>query len=289
MRVRAAFWVAIALPGFMWARDVQAQSTRPSDSAPALLPPVEPIPSPITDRLAVRGTFFDPKVTTDLRLDPHGGAGLGTPFSAEQQLGLNSKPLEGRVEVIFRLEQRSRLLVDFFQLNRSAETTLGEPLVFGDNLFPAGTPIQSSLNWAMFGLTYTYSFIRNNRFELGAGLGLHLIQAQIMASEPATPLRTDETGVGAVPTVAVDGTWRISKRFAATLRGQYFGASISHVKGSFGDYHGDLQFRAFPNLALGLGYSSFNASLENETGSDSLLGQFHLRMSGPEAFVRVSF
>lgn len=258
-------------------------------ATPPLAPPVEKIPSPITDHFALRASFFAPKITTDLRLDPPGGAGLGTPLNAEQQLGLDSKPYQGRFEVYFRLRERNRLRVDFYQVNRSAEKALGETVVLGKNIFLDETPLSSEFDWQMFSFTYTYSFIRNDRVELGAGLGLTLIQARVSAAEPYTPLRTDETGVGAVPTLALDATWRISRRFAATLRGQYFGASVSHVKGQFGDYHGDLQFRALPNVAFGLGYSDFNALLQNEGGSDSLVGRFSLKVAGPEAFARVSF
>jgi hypothetical protein len=305
MWIRAAVWTAMTLAslagsGIAFSQSMGAASSSSgasgaaggaggSGSSGTLVPPVAPIPSPITDYFSFRGSFFDPKATTTLRLDPSHGAGLGTPFNAEQELGLDEKPYQGRVEFYFRLKERSRVRFDYFEVNRSAEKALSEPLVFGNNVFPSGTPFASAFDWKMFTLTYTYSFLRNSRFELGAGVGVTAIQATVMGSEPLTPLRTNETGVGAVPTLAVDGTWRITRRFAATFRGQYFGATISNVKGQYGDYHADLQFRALPNLAFGVGYAALDATLRNESSSDSLLGQFEFKVAGPEAFVRVSF
>src|ERR1700736_4077185 len=53
-------------------------------------------PSPITDRFYVRGTFFNPAISTTLRIDPSNpGPGpvrnLGTVLSGEKDLGLDSR------------------------------------------------------------------------------------------------------------------------------------------------------------------------------------------------------
>jgi len=297
MPIRRAFGVTMALLGLVGGRLASAQTTlepqsidapRPANAA-LLAPPVEKIPSPITDYFSLRASFFDPRVTTELRVDPPHGAGLGTTLNGEQQLGLDSKPYQGSFEVYFRLGERNRLRVDFFQLNRSAEKVLTETTVIGRNTFATDTAVSSEFDWQTYNFTYTYSFLRNDRVELGAGLGLTLIQAGVTAAEPYTPKRTEENGLAPVPTLALDGTWRISRRFALTLRGQYFGATVKQVTGHFGDYHGDLQFRALPNLALGVGYSDFDALLENEGGTQSLIGRFSFRAAGPEAFARVSF
>jgi hypothetical protein len=50
----------------------------------------------------------------------------------------------------------------------------------------------------------------------------------------------------------------------------------------------DVQFRAQPHLAVGLGYASTHYRLDS-TDPDYFLGKVKLRYSGPELFLRASF
>src|SRR3981081_2880762 len=57
-------------------------------------------PSPITDRFSVRGTFFNPAISTTLRIDgAKPGPGLlgppGTVLSGERDLGFDSRNPQG--------------------------------------------------------------------------------------------------------------------------------------------------------------------------------------------------
>ena len=61
-------------------------------------------PSPITDRFAVEGIFFNPAVTTRLRVDTRSpGDGIpgimGTPLIGERDFGLDSRIPQGRLLV----------------------------------------------------------------------------------------------------------------------------------------------------------------------------------------------
>lgn len=242
--------------------------------------------SPITDHFDLRGDFFAPSVSTDFRVD--GATGTpGTPLSAEKDLGLDGKIDQGRIELMFRLRERNRLRVDFFRLQRDGDKKLDRQVTFGDAVFNVNDRVISQANWDTMGFTYTYSFLRRDRFELGAGIGVHLLEAEARGEVRARSERQVASGVGAFPTIAVDGTWRISKRFALTARGQTFNATVGNFSGSLSDYHADLQYRWRSNLALGLGYSSLRYNLKIDTSS--FTGFVNLSARGPEFFVRISF
>lgn len=244
-----------------------------------------PIASPVWDRFYLRGSYFTASVATDLRLDPD--VGLGTPLTAEDDLGLDERIDQGRLELMFRLRERNRLRVDYFKLDRYGDQLLARQIVFGDRTFEVNDRVQSTLDWRMLGFTYTYSVLRRERFEVGAGLGIHLLEAEARGEVPARFLREETSGVGAFPTVALDAAWRVSRRFSLTARGQYFSASVDDFDGSLGDYHLDLQYRWRPNFAVGLGYTVIRAELEvTDTGSP---GRVSLDTQGPELFFRVSF
>lgn len=251
----------------------------------------QPIASPLTDHFYVEGLFFDPSFTTRLRVDPKAGVAtvpptLGTVASAEQDLGLDSRVPQGRIELMIRMRERNKVRVDYFESDRRGDQVLSRPIQFGDQPFAPGDRVTSSLDWRSFTITYTYSFIHNDRFELGAGLAAHFLEADARGAVDAKQLRQEVSGSGAFPTIPLDFAWRISRRFAFTARAQYFRAKLHNFEGSVGDYHADFQYRWKPNFALGAGYTDVRTSLDlNQT---SFPGMFRFNVRGPEAFIRVS-
>jgi len=249
-------------------------------------PPPLPVASPITDHFALRGGFFWGQVNTFGRFDSANGV-EGTPFTAERDLGLTDRARQPRIEIIFRIEERSRLRVNFLDMRRQAEKTINRTIQYGDQTFLVDNPVQSSFDWRQMDLTYTYSFLRSERYELGAGLGVHLLEAEAIAQIPNTPQYADFNGAGPFATLALDGTWRISKRWALSARGQYLRVTIGSVSGMMGEYHADLQYRWKRNVAFGLGYERDETELDVRRANPS--GVMRLTINGPELFGRLSF
>ena len=124
---------------------------------------------------------------------------IGTPVNAEHDLGLPDRLQQGRVEFMFRLRERSKVRVDYFDADRSGSQVLAHDVVFGNETFAAGQLAQTSLDWQQFDITYTYSFIRNSRFELGSGLAVYFLQVDAIGQVPARNQRQEVTGGDAVP------------------------------------------------------------------------------------------
>jgi hypothetical protein len=268
------------------AASVAASAEPASPPRELLQPPKTVIPSPITDRFALRGSYQQPQVTTDLRYDDSGGF-LGTELSGEQDLGLDDELNDGALEMMFRMLDRHRVRADFFQLKRNGTAQISRPVRFGDDTYLVSDQVVTTSDLRFFGLTYTYSFIHAERFEFSAGGGVHLFQVEGMASVPVRRIQENFDAAGPFPTLAVDGTYRITDRFSLNARAQYFGIGIDDVDGSLGIYHADVQFRAWRNLAFGLGYTK--TSLHVDSTDESFSGRVFFDVKGPEAFVRVSF
>ena len=257
----------------------------------APLPPRPPEKtSPILDHFYILAAFYSPVIHTDVRIDPTTGVPPGTPgtpVNAERDLGLKSRMELGKVEFAFRLRERHKMRVDYYQADRSASHTLANTIIFGDQTFLGGQTVQTTINWRSFGLTYTYSLYHSDRFEVGTGLGLYFLQAEAIGQIPATGQQTDKSAAEPVPTLPLDLTWAISRRWAVTARGNYVKAAVSGFDGSYADLHADLQYRWNPYLSLGLGFSSMRISLSGDSGS--IPGVVSMSYKGPEAFVRLSY
>lgn len=285
-RARAALLAAgVAAVGIVGAGiAAAADGYSPGDT---YLPTDRAIGSPITDRLALRVSYLPAEVHTTMRIDPTGVPFGGTTLSGERDLALPQSNPDGRVELTVRIGERDRLRVDYLQLDRTGDTVLSRTVIFGNQIFFANDDVNTSLDWKTMGFTNTYAFLQTDRFEAGAGIGVHLIQADAIGSVPARFVSHETSESGAFPTLALDTMWRISRRFAFTARGQYFGATVKGFSGSLGDYHGDFQYRWRSVFAIGLGYSYTRASFQSV--SHGTPGRITLSLAAPELFARVSF
>lgn len=278
-----AAWLVYALP---------ALAERDPQSGAPLPPHRETSLSPISDHFYARAAYYSPQMRTNLRVDPSNAAPgqIGTALNAEHDLGLPEKLHQGRVEFMFRLRERSKVRVDYFEADRSGSQVLANDIVFNNATFLAGEVANTSLDWKQFSITYTYSFLRNERFELGTGLAVYFLQLNaVMTQQPpfAIGLRQEVSAADPFPALPLDFVWRISTRWSATARGAYLKATLNGFHGWYADLQEDVQYRWNPNFVVGLGYSSIRTSLNREGGSYP--GSFQMSASGPELFIRFSF
>ena len=269
----------------LWAVSATALAQQSPLDPPPRVPP--PPASPITDRLAIRAGALIGSVSTQGHVDDPNSAIPGTQISWEQDLGLTPDLHQGRVEFIFRLRERNRLRVDMWEVNRSTVATPASNIVFGSIVLTPADQVDSTFNWRQIDVTYTYSVLRGARYELGAGIGAHAIQAESDERVWARGAHESFTGAWPFATVALDGTWLITRRFSFNARAQYLSLNVNSNSGALGDYHADVQFRWRPNLAFGIGYASTHARVEVRNSNPN--GDITFNTHGAELFVRASF
>jgi len=251
-----------------------------------LKPPTYSIASPITDRFALKGVYYQPTVDTLLRYDSSTGV-TGTEFLAEDTLGLDDELNQGLIEMWIRMADRHRLRVDFYKMSRQGDVINDQVLQFGDSTFLPGENVVSDMELRTLGLTYTYSVFRRETFEIGLGLGIHLVQMEGAAEVPVRFEGEDFDVAGPMASLALDGTWRFLEKWSVNGRVQYLQGNLDDVDGLYAQYHLDVQYRVHRNLAFGLGYSQTRMKVDSI--AESFSGMFDLEYAGPEAFVRVSF
>jgi hypothetical protein len=278
-------WIAV-LAALTAATALPLRAAETEGSRQLLQPPKASIASPITDRFSLRAGYYQPSVDMPLRYDAS-SVSPGTPISGEETLGFDDELNQGTVEVMVRMADRHRVRLDFFNVARAGYVLADQDIDFGENTYFENEAVLSKMDVWMLGLTYTYSLLKRESFEMGLGLGMHLMQLQGESGVPARQLHEEFDAAGPMATVAVDGTWRFTRRFSLNSRAQYLSGNVDDVDGSFLNYRADVQFRWRPNVAFGLGYT--NWSLRVDSVDDSFSGRLVLKARGPDAFVRVSF
>ncbi len=256
-------------------------------AAVAKPPPDEP-DNLLNDRLTLQAGLVSSSTQTTLRYDAAAGT-PGTTLNAEKDLGLPSRKLIGKAELMFRMKERHRVHLGnyYLPLDRHATVPLQKTVNFGNTTFNVNDVVASELKMRLLVINYSYSFIKNDRAELAASLGFDVIGFEAAATVAAR-LRTEREDRSApAPLAGLDGTVRISSRFYAEARGQYLKVNVQNVRGTLDTVEANILYRLSPNVTFGLGYSGFKVNVDSEKLGDS--GQFQLRSSGPQLFARVGF
>jgi hypothetical protein len=246
-------------------------------------------PSPTDERVSLSLGVVHVSSATNLQLDSSQGV-QGTPINAESEFGLDSSDFEPKFEATVRVEERHRLRFDYFILDRTGQNTLtGPPIVFRNVIFLTGDPVATSMSLRTLGLSYEYSFIHREKFEIAATIGINDtdISTQSRVSTPTRHVYQSEDQAGPFPTIGLDATYVVSKRFYFEGRAQYFKINIDHVDGSVGIYEFNALYRLRPNVSFALGYSSIRADVSSQQPANS--GYFDFDTKGPQFFVRVAF
>jgi hypothetical protein len=248
--------------------------------------PTMEVPSPITDRFALRALFYSSDISEAVRYDNSAGVS-GTLFDAENTLGFPSRLRKPGLDMMFRMGKRHRIHADFYKMTRAGDQVINQQIRFGEDVYEAGERVVSTMDLRKLGIAWTWSALRTEKLELGIGLALHLMQLQGELHVPARFERERLDAAGPFPSLAVDGSWRVTRRFSLNLSGNWLGGTLENVDGHYQSMHADAQFRVRPNFSLGLGYSRTHFRVDSAT--TDFTGHFNLKYKGPEAFLRVSF
>jgi hypothetical protein len=255
-------------------------SARAAEDGPYISPTMERV------RITLGATRLGS--STDIRIDNTNGT-LGTQINAENDLNLDKHNFEPRFQAMIRVSERHRLRFDYFTLDRSGFKNVEIPIVFRNTNLIVGDPVESDLSLKTLGLTYGYSFIHRQRFELAGTIGINLIDLSARARVQLPTRRVDqqENQAGPFPTAGIDATWIISKRFYLDGRFQYLKLQVDNLDGSLGIYELSALYRWRANVSMGIGYNRMHAKLTSTKTTEG--GLFDFNSNGPEIFVRVAF
>lgn len=256
-----------------------------AQSRPAAGPP----PDAVFDHtITIEASLGYGSTDTRVRLDAPDGT-PGTVLDAEQDLGLDSGEMTGWVGVVLRPRPRHRIRagLNYLASDRRARQLLEEDILVGDEVYLVGEEVDSHLRLRTWSLAYAYSFLRLPRAEAAFSLGVTSIGAYAKVGVPARAVsETEERSVPA-PQAGLEATARVWRHWYAEARYQYVKVNASGNSGRLSQLDAAVIFQFDPNIAAGLGYSSFDIDVESNDPGDS--GTSRYRTQGPRLFLRASF
>lgn len=210
----------------------------------------------------------------------------GFEVDIEKILGAPGEKTVLQLDGTMRLGHYHRLEMGFFELTRDAAVILENDLNFGDEIFVAGTEVDSRINAKSLAVSYGYSLIRDAQKEFGIMAGVHFtgFETTIASTTGQAERSKAETPL---PVLGAFASFFLLEKLTFNAKLQIFRTDFDSYEGSQNYATLDLQRRIGDSFSVGLGYSYFSMKL---TSSDSNVnGYLRVRHHGPVAFFTAGF
>jgi|GEM_PF-432580 len=240
-------------------------------SAPASGESPPPPPEKST-RVAVEGRYW----ITNLRAiaNVSGGGLAGTDFNFKSDLGLKDNNLP-EVRFTWHLTRRSKLKVDYTQVDYGGDNLLSRTINFNGNLYHVNTRVTSGLEAKQLQLGYAWQFINlKERIKVGPLFEARALwlNAFLNTANASPPIREAKKLTVGLPSIGFDLNVYPHKRI------NFFAAASGIPAGKYGHFFdGEAGVEFFPaaNVRVIGGYRFLDLKARNESDFANL------RLAGP--------
>jgi len=226
------------------------------------------------DVFSVSAGVFLMNFDSSAELDPENGRD-GSSIDLENELNLDPNEYRGRIDMYWRFARRHRLDFGGYLFNRSNDTSLDRRITFGDTTYDVGAEVKTRFNTGLYKLSYRYSFVRNERIDLGASVGLSAIVSRLRISGEGSVDNSSESFestsrrvIAPIPVLGAQMDLKIVKSLFFRLTGDYFHINVSGVEGRFSDGRASLDWYPFKHFGFGAGYNRVSLRAEDSDGDN---------------------
>lgn len=245
------------------------------------------------------GGFF-PRVSSEFSLNAPDGAHGGS-VSFEDDLGMDKSSASAWVGFHWRFQPRHQLQLEWFQLNRSGESTAqGTIGPIGETTIGVGAGVSSKVDFSLGRVTYGYTFWRNEDWRLNILAGLHIatFKATVTAGGNVTvngvprlsETKTESTSTHTIPLPHFGGSvaYKISPRWSTSLSALGFALEIDNYGGYLVEVDANVAYQVSKHFGVGGGLKYFNLYLE-ANGDRGGGASYDYQFFGPAIFGYATF
>ncbi len=249
-----------------------------------------PLDSKVT--VALGGFFLSTDINVRLNGEETGQPGDDIDFDDTFGIGDFER---FRLDAMWRIKGKHSVRGTYFSNTRSATSELSRDVHFGDETYPLAAVTTARSKLEVLQISYDYVFRRRDTYELAAGIGVHMLDANLgldatVTSGGGTATRElNESGSthAPLPVLGLRGTWLLPHDFYATALAQYFYIDYDDYVGSLSDLKATLVWQATPHVGIGLGYNDFRFKFRLD--KDRFDGKLKWNYGGAMAFVTVMY
>lgn len=251
---------------------------------------------PGEETFAISAGVFLPKIDSKISAD-NDILGIGDIIDLEDDLDLDENNNTFWGSAYWRFKPKHRLSVGYYQMKRNASATAKTDLIIGDEIYPAGASLSTEFSMQVLPITYSYSFMKREKFEFGMSFGLHWntvnFEVQGSASLGGQDANASVTAKALAP-MPLLGLWydyHFTPKFSAGVHGEVFALDISDdtfaFSGTITNLRLSTEYWFFNNVALGAALNWF--ALDVDVEDSEWKGTLDYEYFGPQIYLKARF
>jgi len=245
----------------------------------------DPPPNLVEDILRVEVNVLSASYDTTARVDAT-VAEPGTVFSAENDFKMPDTDYLIAGEITLLPGERHLLRLSGLNTQRDGHARLERNIDYDAETYRVNEIVDSTINLRLFGFTYGFRMISNERMEITPTLGVQIGEYKTNAVVRSRVLREPSGDVSPVPVIGADLRYDFTKHWSVEGRVQYVKVSLDEIEADLLDWRVGVNWRFNPHFVVGAGYRSF--SITAESFEDDSSGIIDLKISGPLLYLRAS-
>ncbi len=251
---------------------------------------------PGEERLKLGAGVFLPSFGTKLRVDDV-NTGDGTGVDLEDDLSFSNSETTFWAGGYWRFAAKHRIAAGYFQFDRDASAIAKTDITIGDEIYPAGASLDSKFKFQVLPITYAYSFLKREKFELAGTIGLNWTWVDFDVSGSASLGDKDlDATVSAdasvpLPLIGLLFDYHFTPKWSAGLHGEAFWLNIDAdtfgFSGTLFNVRASTEYWFFNNVGLGAAVNWFSLDVDVDDGD--WRGILEYQYWGPQVYAVVRF
>jgi opacity protein-like surface antigen len=243
---------------------------------------------PFTFRLGATYMEPDGKISSTIK-------GNSTVDLSASDLGIEDGSTNPYFGFRWRFTDRWRLTFDYFGLDvdGSVRRDFGD-FEFGDISASGFLAVDTSFKTDFYVTQVGYSFLKNERAELGAGLGLHVVNFDTSLKvsggigEKSDAIQSDSIDLTApLPNILGYGTYAFTPKLSLGGSIGWFGLDYDQYSGNLVTLAAALEYRLTKHIGVGAGYNYVDMDLTIDKSNRE--DEYNLKYTGPVLYLSAGF
>ena len=230
-----------------------------------------PTKPPTWDRLGLTMGAITSTIDGSFRLGLKGSA-LSVDLEDTLNMDDSGTVVKGSLFWRFTENRRHRLELGWHAFRRDASRDLRSEVTFGDQTFPVGTVVESSFDFDIYQFSYGYSFLQDDRIDLGISAGLFVFPIDFSISTQGATRSKSARFTTALPTIGFYGEVILTPHFRLREGLGLFYVEYEDFSGAITSLSLSAEYVPWRNLALGVGLDIFSLQLTSDSESEDWPG-----------------
>ncbi|MFQ5995253.1 MAG: hypothetical protein ACE5K1_09160 [Acidiferrobacterales bacterium] len=238
------------------------------------------------DRLNLDVGAFRSKQKTKLRLDSSDGQ-FGTQLNFEDNLGLDSRVTDPRIDGLWRYGKRSSVDFSYFELNRDAVAPVTVTIRWGDIVIdPVVSPaVRTVYDLKVIQGSWGYSFFRTRKWDARFTLGIFAMDIFASITDPAAQQKDQGDVLAPLPVFGVGFDHKLTGKWHLNGHARLFSIAADDYSGSLIETKFGATHHTFKNVGFGIALNVEN--LDVDSTNKDFSGRLDIDYKGYFAYVRV--